>query len=1126
MKKRIWTAVACAALLATGFAGSTFAGGSPDSSFGTSGVATYPASLSVARAVAVQPDGKIVVAGAVGASLLVARYDASGTLDTSFGSGGTATVTVQDSAEATSLLIEPDGKLVVGGQTTDSTADTAAFLVARLNVDGSLDSSFGSGGETTIQIGTRGTVRGLALQSDGKIVAVGDTFDQGAGGHEVGIARLDADGTLDSSFGSGGVLERGGGIGEFAYAVSVESNGDIAVAGQHNSNTGTVWLLDSSGTSLATTTIASTYQACGLALLSSGDLLVGGATGGGNLTLTRLAADGSIDTSYGSSGTSTTSIGLQADGDGYFCPLLPQTDGSAYAAVTTAGGSGSAFTLAHLDAAGAPDTSFGANGGEQEPVSGRAYGIAQQSDGMILLAGQESVSGANHAAVERVDLSGGGTTTSSAPPGAAGALVQLGAPSDCIAESAGTGCGATGAGLDGADWLAISPDGKNVYVASFSSNAVAEFARNSDGSLTQLAGANACVGNTGSTECGTTAAGLRGPTSITVSPDGRNVYVTASSDDTVVVFQRGSDGSLSPLQCLQDAAATYDRCATKVVGLRNAYDIAVSADGDNAYVAAGGWGNVRGDVAEFARASDGTLTQLASPNDCLEEAGDATPVCGTSDGKGLTAATALALTPSGANLYAVSDDSPGAVAEFTRGAGGALTQPSGASACVGSTGGTECSASAGGLADLVDVAVSPDGSSLYTASDVAAGIVGVFSIGSGGALTPVTCVSSLAEPCSQRAVGTNSAFGLALSPDGANLYVAAAGSSTLGAAPAVASFARNSDGDLTQLPSPDDCTQASGASVCGRTGTGLSDALSVVVSPDGDNAYVASSSAGAGGAVAEFARVGGSSGGGGSTTITTTTPAASPTTSGSGSPTGTLTVGLAGTGTVVSQPAGIACPGTCTASFPAGTEVTLSATAGSNWSFASWNNCSSVSGPSCTVTVGPGDQRVTALYSELTAPPLQYSLVPGPADPGTASSRTVTLSFWASDPADRWTIAWGDGQTDECYWCALSPTTESHPVAISHTYAVGAPSSATISVQAWFASSALSSSVEVPLSVPVPERSRLTLVAGGNGEGAVVLDDPQLRCTATCTVSVPTGKELSLDAVPADGQPLSGWGGA
>ena len=168
-----------------------------DRRFGHSGkVATDFGASDYATAVKIQRDGKIVVAGyVVGASrqLAIARYRPNGSLDSSFGTGGKVLVPGTGFAVA----LQRDGKIVVGGQ------DGGGFALYRLKRDGSRDPGFGTDGEATTQFEAgSASVRGLAIQSNGKIVAVGSAV-----AHEFTawtLARYNRDGSLDTTFGSGG----------------------------------------------------------------------------------------------------------------------------------------------------------------------------------------------------------------------------------------------------------------------------------------------------------------------------------------------------------------------------------------------------------------------------------------------------------------------------------------------------------------------------------------------------------------------------------------------------------------------------------------------------------------------------------------------------------------------------------------------------------------------------------------------------------------------------------------------------------------------------------------------------------------------------------------------------------
>jgi uncharacterized delta-60 repeat protein len=148
--------------------------GDLDPTFGAAGVVSAPGDLGSASAVVYQPDGKLVAAG--GAFSLV-RYNADGSLDSTFGSGGVATASVGNpsgSNFAEALVLQSNGQMVAAGWAWDAVSGTDVVLV-RYNSDGSLDSTFGSGGIVMTAIGTDSNdyASALILQSDGRLVAAG-----------------------------------------------------------------------------------------------------------------------------------------------------------------------------------------------------------------------------------------------------------------------------------------------------------------------------------------------------------------------------------------------------------------------------------------------------------------------------------------------------------------------------------------------------------------------------------------------------------------------------------------------------------------------------------------------------------------------------------------------------------------------------------------------------------------------------------------------------------------------------------------------------------------------------------------------------------------------------------------
>jgi uncharacterized delta-60 repeat protein len=186
-------------------------------------------------ALAIQPDGKILVGGVppTGGAILV-RYQADGSLDTSFGQGGYS-LAGQNSLWLESLALQPDGKILAGGIPLNSDGHES-FVLARYNSDGSLDTDFGDGGVATVDFGVNwAQVAGIALQSDGKILAVGTTQVYQSTAY-ISLARFNADGGLDPTFGNDGklILSDLGGSDPFDFGkgIAVQPDGSILVVGE------------------------------------------------------------------------------------------------------------------------------------------------------------------------------------------------------------------------------------------------------------------------------------------------------------------------------------------------------------------------------------------------------------------------------------------------------------------------------------------------------------------------------------------------------------------------------------------------------------------------------------------------------------------------------------------------------------------------------------------------------------------------------------------------------------------------------------------------------------------------------------------------------------------------------
>ena len=208
------------------------ANGNIDSAFGNNGITTSNLTgFDFGNSLAQQSDGKIILAGSTGVyDFALARYNTNGTLDNSFSSDGVlATDFPSDDDEINSVIIQPDGKIIVGGIT--GTYTNHDFGLARYNSDGTLDNTFGVNGKVITSIGSVDDVlKSIVLQPDGKIVGAGYT-NNGIDNDFV-IVRYNSNGKLDSSFSSDGILNFPIGQGDDkASAVGIDPDGKIIVSG-------------------------------------------------------------------------------------------------------------------------------------------------------------------------------------------------------------------------------------------------------------------------------------------------------------------------------------------------------------------------------------------------------------------------------------------------------------------------------------------------------------------------------------------------------------------------------------------------------------------------------------------------------------------------------------------------------------------------------------------------------------------------------------------------------------------------------------------------------------------------------------------------------------------------------
>ncbi|GAA4011223.1 calcium-binding protein [Streptomyces plumbiresistens] len=208
-----------------------------------------------AEAVLVDGQGRILAAGQSGGEFAVARYNDDGSLDTTFGGGdGRVTTSFEGGAFGYDMALRPDGRIVVAGYSGSTSFD---FAVARYNPDGSLDTTFSGDGRVTTDLGGYNWGHTVAVQSDGKIIASGST------GNDFTLVRYTTNGTLDSAFGTGGVM----------------------------------------------TTAFTGGSAVQELVVQPDDRIIAGGSAGSDFALARYNPDGSLDTGFGTGGRTTTDFG-------------------------------------------------------------------------------------------------------------------------------------------------------------------------------------------------------------------------------------------------------------------------------------------------------------------------------------------------------------------------------------------------------------------------------------------------------------------------------------------------------------------------------------------------------------------------------------------------------------------------------------------------------------------------------------------------------------------------------------------------------------------------------------------------------------------------------------------------
>jgi uncharacterized delta-60 repeat protein len=308
----------------------------------------------------------VAIGSGVGPAFVLVRYRRGGALDPTFGRQGKVRTDLGISASASDVAIQDNGKIVAVGEMSTLQSDRKRFALTRYRPDGSLDRRFGGDGQVTTTFMGSGSASAVAIQADAKIVVAGY---QTGGGSAFALARYNAHGVLDPAFGGDGKVVTLIGSGAAANAVAIQPDGKILAAGYFSaSDDSTDW------------------------------------------AIVRYNDDGSLDPTFDGDGILTTHLGGVSE---FANDVVVQPDGK----IVVAGSSGdfsanprtSSFALARYEVGGTLDATFSGNGklktGFGHPASAR--GIVIQTDGRIVAAGEsETESGEFDFAIARYTAGG------------------------------------------------------------------------------------------------------------------------------------------------------------------------------------------------------------------------------------------------------------------------------------------------------------------------------------------------------------------------------------------------------------------------------------------------------------------------------------------------------------------------------------------------------------------------------------------------------------------------------------------------------------------------------------------------------------------------------------------------
>ena len=361
--------------------------GSLNLTFGVGGIATTSFWQGNMRSMAVQSDGKIALAGyhfnGSSNSIALTRFNIDGSLDNTFDGDGNLSTLIGTASEGNAVAIQPDGKIVLAGSSYDNSGSgDDVFLLVRYNTNGSLDNTFDADGiATTTFSGSNGDIaNALLIQTDGKIILAASHHNGSR--QDFAILRYNSNGSLDNSFDTDGKLTTAiGSSDDIAYSIAMQTDGKIVVAGQsdisgnndfvlvrYNSNGSLDNSFDTDGK--LTISIGFAQDEAALAIQANGNILIAGSNGS-NFIAARFNANGSLDNTFDGDGIAITPVGIASSAEATSMEI--ETDGKILVAGFAFVAPGRDFALVRYNSNGSLDISFDGDGKVTTHIAGNDY---------------------------------------------------------------------------------------------------------------------------------------------------------------------------------------------------------------------------------------------------------------------------------------------------------------------------------------------------------------------------------------------------------------------------------------------------------------------------------------------------------------------------------------------------------------------------------------------------------------------------------------------------------------------------------------------------------------------------------------------------------------------------------